>query len=332
MRALVLHEVGSLLVVEDRPTPEPGPGEVLIRLHAAALNRRDFWIQQGLYADIRVPVILGSDGAGVVDRLGAGVAASWQGKEVIINPGLKWGDDPRVQSADFEILGMPRDGTFAEYVRVPVEQVWERPAHLNWEEAAALPLAGLTAYRALFTQGGLRSGERVLITGIGGGVATMALLFSVAVGAEVWVTSSSPAKIDRAVALGAAGGFLYTDRDWTEALLREAGNPHLIVDSAGGDGYRLLVDVAAPGGRIVNFGATRGNIREISPRQVFWKQLHLIGSTMGSPREFAAMVEFVGRQALKPVVDQVLSLEEANRALAAMSQSGQFGKLVLRTT
>lgn len=332
MRALVLREVGSLLVVEDRPTPEPGPGEVLIRLHAAALNRRDFWIQQGLYADIRVPVILGSDGAGVVDRLGAGVEASWQGKEVIINPGLKWGDDPRVQSADFEILGMPRDGTFAEYVRVPVEQVWERPAHLNWEEAAALPLAGLTAYRVLFTQGGLRSGERVLITGIGGGVATMALLFSLAVGAEVWVTSSSPAKIDRAVALGAAGGFLYTDRDWTEALLREAGNPHLIVDSAGGDGYRLLVDVAAPGGRIVNFGATRGNIREISPRQVFWKQLHLIGSTMGSPREFAAMVEFVGRQALKPVVDQVLSLEEANRALAAMSQSGQFGKLVLRTT
>lgn len=329
MKALVLKETKQPLVVEERQTPVPGPGEALVRLRAAAFNRRDYWIQQGLYPGIVTPVVLGSDGAGVVEKVGEGVDTSWVGKEVIINPGLNWGDDPRAQSDRFEILGLPRDGTFAEYLVIPAAQLHERPAHLDWAQAAALPLAGLTAFRAVFTQGRLEPGEKVLVTGIGGGVATFALLFAKAAGAELWVTSSSPGKLQRARELGAAGGFLYTQADWVEQCRKAAGAPDLIIDSAGGEGYAQLVSLVRPGGRIVNFGATRGNIRELNVRQLFWKQLHLIGSTMGTPREFARMVRFVVQHQIRPVVDRVLPLEEGNAGLAAMEESSQFGKIVL---
>jgi zinc-binding alcohol dehydrogenase/oxidoreductase len=332
VRALVLREVETPLRLEERPVPEVKPHEALIRLRAAALNRRDFWIQQGLYRGVETPVVLGSDGAGLVERVGEEVDAALVGREVVINPGLNWGKDPRAQSSAFEILGLPRDGTLAEFVVVAASQVHPKPSHLGWEEAAALPLAGLTAYRALFTQAGLDSGERVLVTGIGGGVATIALLFSVAAGAEVWVTSSSTAKIEKAKSLGARGGVLYTDPDWVEVLREEGGAPDLTVDSAGGEDFARLVEAAAAGGRIVNYGATGGNIKELNVRQLFWKQLRLIGSTMGTSREFASMLEFVSRHRIRPVVDRVLPLEEGNRAFECLGKSSQFGKLVVRIT
>jgi zinc-binding alcohol dehydrogenase/oxidoreductase len=330
VRTLVLREVEKPLRLEDRPVPEVGPGEALVRLRAAALNRRDFWIQRGLYRGIATPVVLGSDGAGVVERMGEGADVTLVGREVVINPGINWGEDPRVQSNAFEILGLPRDGTFAEYIVVPASQIHPKPSHLGWEEAAALPLAGLTAYRALFTQARFDPGDKVLVTGVGGGVATTALLFMVAAGAEVWVTSSSTAKIEKARSLGARGGVLYTAPDWVEALRDVAGAPNLIVDSAGGGDFARLVDAAAPGGRIVNYGATGGNIQELNVRQVFWKQLRLIGSTMGTPDEFSSMLEFVSRHRIKPVNDRVFPLEEGNRAFECLAESSQFGKLVLQ--
>jgi NADPH:quinone reductase-like Zn-dependent oxidoreductase len=282
-----------------------------------------------MYPGIKTPVVLGSDGAGIVSSVGEGVDLSWSGREVIVNPGCNWGDDAAVQSADFTILGLPRDGTFATEVTVPASQLHPKPGHLDWNEAAALPLAGVTAYRALFTQGGLRAGETVLITGVGGGVATFALQFAVAAGARVWVTSSSPHKIQRAVDLGAQGGFDYTAANWAKEFVKDAGEPNLIIDSAGGPGYAALIHAAAPGGRIVNYGATAGPPEKIELFKVFWKQLRLQGSTMGSPDDFAAMLKFVDQHRVKPIIDATFSLTDGNQALEQMENSPQFGKYVL---
>ena len=286
MRAAVLTKLKSPLELQERPSLQPGPGEAVVDIKAAALNRRDYWITQGLYPGIDPPVVLGSDAAGVVSRCGDAEAEAWLGREVIINPGFNWGSDPAAQSAEFTILGLPTDGTFASEVCVPVTALHGKPDHLDWQQAAALPLAGATAYRALFTQGELTSGQKVLISGIGGGVATFGLQFAVAAGAEVWVTSSSEDKIARAVDAGAQGGFLYTDDDWARVMKEKAGAPSLIVDSAGGPGYRSLLDLVAPGGRIVNYGATAGPPEKLDLFKVFWKQLKLVGSTMGSPDDF----------------------------------------------
>jgi NADPH:quinone reductase-like Zn-dependent oxidoreductase len=224
---------------------------------------------------------------------------------------------------------MPDDGTFAEAVAVPVEQLFPKPGHLSWSEAAALPLAGLTAYRALFSQGGLKGGEKLLITGVGGGVATLALQLAVAVGANVWVTSSSPSKIEYAVALGAKGGFLYTDEGWSEDVSNTVGAPDLILDSAGGEGYAVLVQLAAQGGRIVNYGATAGVPEKLDLFKVYWRQLRLIGSTMGSRDDFAAMLELVAKHEVKPVVDRAMPLADGAAAIERMRRSPQFGKMVL---
>lgn len=329
MKALTLTQLGAPLSLVDRGDLAAAAGEVVVRLKAAALNRRDYWITQGMYPGIKVPVVLGSDGAGVVARVGDGVDPSWVGREVIVNPGLHWGDDEAVQSAAFTILGMPRDGTFADEIAVSAEQLHAKPAHLDWRAAAALPLGGVTAYRAVFTQGGLKAGENVLVTGIGGGVATFALQFAVAAGANVWVTSSSPEKIERAVGLGAKGGFNYREDGWAKDCAKAAGPIDLVVDSAGGGGYGTLLNLAAPGGRIVNYGATAGPPEKFDLFKVFWKQLRLLGSTMGSPRDFAAMLAFVAQHGIAPIVDAVFPLADGNRAIETMKTSPQFGKLVL---
>ena len=173
MKALVLTEIKHPLQLEERPDLEPGSQQVVIQLRAAALNRRDYWITQGMYPGISLPVILGSDGAGTVIKQDAEIAEPWISRDVIINPGWQWGTSQAAQSDQFRILGMPDDGTFATQVAAPPQYVYPKPTHLSWHESAALPLAGLTAYRALFSQGNLKSGEQVLITGIGGGVATL---------------------------------------------------------------------------------------------------------------------------------------------------------------
>ena len=329
MKALALTELKQPLTLEDRAELEPGPNDVVVRLHAAALNRRDFWITQGMYPGIKTPVVLGSDGAGIVCKTGSALGNFWLDQEVIINPGLNWGESHQAQESEFSILGMPTDGTFAEEVVVPASQLHEKPEHLNWQEAAALPLAGVTAWRAMFTQGQLNQGETVLITGIGGGVATFALQFALAAKASVWVTSSSQKKIDRAVALGAKGGFNYKNEEWPKQMLDASTSPNLIVDSAGGKGYGDLLNLAAPGGRIVNYGATTGPPEKFDLFKVFWKQLRVIGTTMGSPGDFSSMLNFVNEHRIKPVIDSVGPLSAGNRALEAMANSPQFGKSVL---
>ncbi len=329
MRALVLSEVKAPLKLEERPPIHPAEGEVVVSVQAAALNRRDFWITQGLYPGIQPPVVLGSDASGVVSKVGAGVNESWLQQEVIINPGMNWGDSEEFQASDFNILGLPRDGTFSGEVLVPESNLYKKPKHLNWNEAAGLPLAGITAWRAGVTQGRLAKGETVLITGIGGGVATLALQFCVAHGAQVWVTSSSDQKIQKAIDLGAEGGVNYTRENWVQELIQKKVSPQLIIDSAGGNSYASLIDLASPGGRIVNYGATQGPPKKLDLFKVFWKQLTLQGSTMGSPNDFQSMLNFVNEHQLTPVIDQVYSLEEGNEALASMKNSPQFGKLVL---
>lgn len=333
MKAVVLRELGGPenLLYEDVPDPQPGTGEVVVKLKNAALNHRDVWIRKGLYAGIKLPIILGSDGAGVVATVGDGVDKSLVGSAVIINPGLCWGADERVQSSDFRILGLPDDGTYAEYVKVPAEYIHAKPENLSFAEAAAIPLAGLTAYRAVVTRARVQAGETVLVTGIGGGVATFALQIARHLGARVFVTSGSDAKIERAKELGAAGGVNYKSPDWAKELvaLNDGQGPDVVVDSAGGESLEKAVEIVKPAGRIVFFGATTGLAKKLDLRRIFWKQLNILGSTMGSPAEFAAMVRLYGAGGLRPAVDKIFPLAEAPASHTRMEEAEQFGKIIL---
>ena len=318
-------------VARDIPMPQPAAGEVLLKLHAAALNHRDVWIQKGQYAGIKLPCTLGADGAGEIVALGAGVGGWAVGAPVILYPGVEWGDEERTQGRNFRVLGMPDPGTFAEYATAAAHYVRSRPAHLSWEQAAALPLAGLTAYRAAFVRAQVQPGERVLVTGVGGGVAQVAAQFCAAAGAEVWVTSGDDEKITRALdlRLGLRGGVSYKQANWGRTLTQGPGGFDVIIDSAGGDAFGALLDVAAPGGRIVFYGATLGNIPQLPPAKVFWKQLSILGSSMGSEQDFDDMLAFVNKHQLVPVVDKTFPLAEGEAALRYLEGGQQLGKVVL---
>jgi zinc-binding alcohol dehydrogenase/oxidoreductase len=328
----VLREVGDPghLRIEDWPKPAAGPGEVVVRVRAAALNHRDVWIRRGQYAGIRLPAILGSDAAGEVTAAGDDEGRAWRGREVVIDPSLGWGPDPRAQSSTFHLLGMPTEGTYAEFVKVPVANIHPKPSHLTIEEAAALPLAAVTAYRALVTRAALHRGETVVITGIGGGVAMAALTIAVSLGASVYVTSGSEKKIATAKKYGAVDGVTYHATDWSRTLLTMIGRrPDAIVDGAGGDTFSQALDLVRPGGRIVTYGATRGPVPNVEVRRIFWKQIDIHGSTMGTPDDFKRMLETYAK-GLRPVVDRVFPLEQAADAHARLESGEQFGKIVLR--
>jgi NADPH:quinone reductase-like Zn-dependent oxidoreductase len=332
MQALQLDALHQPAVLREVPTPTPGPSEILVKLHAAALNHRDVFIQEGKYAGIKLPCTLGADGAGEVVAHGPDVPADAPaiGARVLIYPGLRWGTNPRAQARDFVVRGMPDPGTFAEYTSLPAEYVFPLPAHLSFEQGAALPLAGLTAYRAAFARAQVQAGERVLVTGVGGGVAITAVQLCAARGAEVWVTSSAEEKIARAQALGARGGISYNAEGWVKTLTQQAGGPFdVIIDSAAGAAFGALLDAAAPGGRIVFYGGTLGNIPDLPPAKVFWKQLSILGSTVGSPQDFADMLALVNEQHITPVVDKVFPLAEGEAALRHLAAGTQFGKVVL---
>lgn len=330
MKAVVLEGKDQPLVVKEVPKPQLGEGEVLVQIKAAALNRRDYWITIGQYAGIKYPSILGSDGAGIVTEVGPAVDASWLNQEVVINPSHDWGEHPEYQSKQFKILGLPEDGTLAEYVKVKAQYLHHKPTHLTFEQAAAIPLAGLTAYRALFTKGRAKKGDKVLIVGVGAGTGSFALQWAKAAGCDVFVTSGSGEKIEAARELGACAGVNYKAQDWAEELKHLAGGFDVIIDSALGKDFPKVVELCNPGARIVFFGGTAGNIPELNARPLFWKQIQLIGTTMGTDEEFEAMLKLVSEHKIVPVIDEVLPLEQAQSAVDKMGRSAQFGKLVIR--
>ncbi len=319
MKTMMLWGLEKSLEYTEIEPPKPGIGEVLIEVKAAALNKRDYWITRGKYPGLSFPLVLGSDGAGM---LGA--------REVIIDPSLEWGSDPAYFSPDFRILGMPDHGTLAEFVKVPMVNVYDKPPHLSWVESAALPVCGVTAFRAMITRGKATSGERMLVTGIGGGVASMALLFGVALGLEIWVTSSSDHKIDLAVQHGAAGGINYTRPEWEKELAQKInGRLDLVIDGAGGNDFSRLTALMNPCGRLVMYGGTRGTIDGLSPQRIFWKQLDILGSTMGSPEDFASMLQLVNQHKIRPIISHTFSFPEANEAMSLLSKGEQFGKVCI---
>lgn len=331
MKAIVLESAENPIVYKEVEKPTPGPGEVLVQIKAAALNRRDYWITVGKYAGIKYPTILGADGAGIVAEAGQG-AEAWLGREVVINPSHNWGEHAEFQSKEFKILGLPDDGTLAEYVKVTAEYLYAKPAYLTFEQAAAIPLAGLTAYRALFTKAHVQKGDKVLIVGVGAGTGTFLLQLAVAAGCQVFVTSGSGEKIARAKDLGAAAGVNYKAQDWAEELKHLAGGFDAVIDSALGEGFAKIPDLCNPGARIVFFGGTAGNLPEINARPLFWKQLQLLGTTMGTQEEFKAMLDFMNEHQIVPVIDEVFPLAQAAQAFKKMGASSQFGKLVVQVS
>lgn len=333
MKAAVLTGMGGAenLVYKDVADPQPGAGEAIVRVRAAALNHRDVFIRQGLYPGVKLPTILGSDGAGEVVGVGEGGDQAWLGQSVVIDPCFDWGGDVRAQSSKFSILGMPEDGTYAELVKVPVANLAPKPQHSSFEEAAAVPLAGLTAYRAVVTRAQVRAGDKVLVTGIGGGVSAFALQLARAAGAEVFVTSGSDEKIERARKLGASGGANYREGDWGKAIVAlTGGGPDVVIDSVGGETFSKAIEILRLGGRLVTYGATTGAAGKLEIRRIFWKQLSILGSTMGTREEFAAMLKVYEAGGLKPVIDRVFDLGDAAAAHLRMEEAGQFGKIILR--
>ncbi len=318
MKAVVLHKENSYPEYSNFNIEPKYKNKEKIKIIAAALNHRDLWIVKGQYAGIKYPIILGSDGMGI-----------YQGRRVIINPGQYWGNDERVQSKNFKILGLPDHGTLAENVYTEKQFIYDVPQYLSDMEAAALPLGALTAYRALFVKGNAKKNEKILISGIGGGVALFVLQFAKAANMEVYVTSSSEEKIQKAISLGAKGGVNYNEDNWTKQLKDISGGIDLIIDSAAGGGFKNFLKIINPGGRIVIYGGTRGKISDLIPQIIFWKQLSILGSTMGSDKDFRNMLDYVEKNEIHPVIDSIFTMKDQEEAFKRMESGAQFGKIVL---
>ena len=331
MRAAQLTAFGwpPSISVREVPDPEPGPGEVAVAVMAAALNRRDLWVvRYDGYCGL--PVTLGSDAAGRVVAVGAGVSAPTVGEEVVIDPTLGWGDREDCPGPAFDILGAPTPGTLAERVVVPAANAHPKPPHLDWAEAAAFGLSGLTAWRAVSVCARAGPEQSLLVTGAGGGVATFALQIGVALGARVYVTSGQAVKIDRAVALGCAGGVSYRDPAWPQQLLEMAAGPlDAVVDGYGAPTWPAALRLLRPGGRLVSFGDTGGSTATLAVDEVYWQWRSLLGTSMGSPRDYQHLLEHVRRATWRPVVDGRYPLEAAARALTAMEEPTRFGKVIV---
>jgi zinc-binding alcohol dehydrogenase/oxidoreductase len=329
MRALSIASKGVIKLIQA-PVPKVGTGNVLVKVSAAALNKRDQFIRESKYPNIKFGSILGADAVGEITEVGDGVNKKNIGRKVIINPNISWGDNEAVQSRDYAILGMPSNGTFADFVEVGADRIHDIPKHLKDEEAAGLPLGGLTAYRSCFTHGKIKKDDNVLISGFGGGVAQFAFQFALAVGANVYVTSSSEAKIKKAIQMGAVAGFNYTDPDWYKNLWQTKGGFDVVIDSAGGDQINMFVKLMRPAGRIVFYGATNGLPSSIDLYRMFWNQITLQGSTMGSDSEFKDMLAFVAKHKIVPVVESVFEFDNIIRAFDEIASSSKIGKIIIK--
>lgn len=329
MQALALTGKGKIEIIE-KALPKLEAGEVLVKLNAAALNKRDQFIREGKYPNIKIGATLGSDGAGIVEKVAGSGGKDWEGKQVVINPNIGWGDDDKVQEREYSILGMPVDGALAEYVKVKIDRLVEKPGFLSWEEAAAYPLGGLTAYRALFHHGKVQPGENVLISGFGGGVAQFAFQYAVTAGAQVYVTSGKEEKRNKAMELGAAGAFDYNDPDWYKNPWQTKGGFDVVIDSAGGDQINNFLKIMRPAGRIVFYGATNGRPSSIDLYRMFWNQITLQGSTMGNDKEFNEMLSFISKHKIKPILDSVRPFKDVISAFDDIATTSKLGKLVVQ--
>jgi len=326
VQAVRIHEDGGpeVLVLEEVPDPSAGPGEVLIRLRASALNHLDVWIRKGL-PSVPKPRILGADGAGVVEAVGEGVSGFEIGERVVINPGVEAADGA------IHVIGEHGDGTNAELIAVPATNVYPIPDDLSFEEAAAFPLVFETAYRMLVTRAHVRPEEWVLLWGIGSGVSTAGLAIAKALGARTIVTSSSDEKLARARELGADVTVNHADGD-VKAAVKEATDGHgadVVVDHVGEATWRTSLDVAAREGRIAVCGATSGPNPPAALHRVWWKQLTILGSTMGTKTDFEGAYALIAEGRARPVVDEVVPLTEIREAHARLEAGEQLGKIVL---
>lgn len=323
MHAVILHEFGGASVLRpgEFPNPIARPGWVTVALRASALNWHDVLVRQGRYGSPR-PHVIGADGAGIrIDT----------GEPVVILPSLNWGDRDDAPGDDWEILGDHTPGTYAELVSVPTECVAPKPAGLSWREAAALPLVGVTTHRALFARGRLQAGESVLVVGAGGGVATMAIALAVAVGASITVTSSSVETIERAVSEGARDGVLHTDSDWPDqarSLTPNKAGFDLVLDPVGR--WAESIRALRPGGRLVVLGANAGETAAMDIRGFYFGQFDLLGTTMGSSRDLAALLDTIEEYSVRPpVIDRTFPLDQAAQAHRYLENGRSFGKCVL---
>lgn len=341
MKAAFFREHGNLETIQygDLPGPVPGPGQVRVRIRAGALNHLDIFVRIGIPGlSLSLPHVMGSDGAGVVDSVGPGVTRLTPGDEVVLNPGIHCGTcefclrGEHSLCASFHLLGEHVWGTFAEYVVAPEINAYPKPEGLTWEESAAFPLTFLTAWRMLVTKAKARPGESLLIVGIGGGVSLAAFQIAKLLGLTVGVTSGSAAKLARAEEMGADFGIDHGTADFageTRKLTRKRG-VDIVVDSVGKETWKQSIASLARGGRLLTCGATTGPNPEEDIVRIFWNQLTVMGSTMGTHAEFSEMLRMVSGGRIVPVVDSVFSLSEVKVAQQRLEEKMQFGKIVLR--
>jgi len=326
VKAVRIHEDGGpeVLRYEDAPDPEPGDDEVLIRLRAASLNHLDVWVRKGLPSAPK-PRILGADGAGTVESLGDAVSGFEAGQRVVVNPGV-------IANGRMHVVGEAMDGTHAELVAIPARNVYPIPDELSFEEAAAFPLVFETAYRMLVTKAGLAAGETVFVWGIGGGVASASLVLAKGLGARVIVTSSSSEKLARARELGADETIDHASEDVRARMKELTGGrgADVVVETVGDATWKTSLEVAAQQGRIVVCGATSGPNPPAGLHRIWWKELAVIGSTMGSAADFEACLELVTSGRARPVIDEVFPLPEARAAHERLEAGEQLGKIVFR--
>ena len=324
MQAFV-YDKGQL-TIKEMPDPEiTEDHEVIVALKYAGLNRRDLYIPDRVGPN-KEALILGSDGAGIVEAVGSKVTNVSVGDEVIINPSLRWYQNSAAPPAGFEVLGMPDHGTLAEKIVISAEQLEKKPAYLTWEESGVLALAALTAYRALVTKGNLQKGETVFIPGAGSGVATYLIPFAKKIGAKVIVTSRSEMKQKAALELGADLA-IATQSDWMDELASE--QIDLVIESVGRATFNRSLNVLKPGGRIVVFGATTEDVVDLNLRNFFYGQYQLFGSTMGSREELRDMLAFMEQHQLRPKIDSVYHFTDTMDALNYLQENQQFGKIAI---
>jgi len=338
MKALVITEPGGFEKVElaDKDIPQPGPNEVLVKVECAALNHLDLFVMRGL-PGISYPHIQGADGSGVVEIVGSEVEKVSSGGKVCLNPGISCGECEFCRKGEhslcvrFGILGEQFDGTFAEYVMVPSENVHPVPEGMSPEQAAAFPLTFLTAWRMLVSKAGIKKGETALIIGIGGGVSCAALQICKAWGLNAIVTSGSDWKLERARALGADETINHGEKDFSKEVRRMTGRVgvDVVVDSVGEATWKKSLHSLKKGGRLVTCGATTGPFPQTDILRIFWNQLSIFGSTMCNRKEFEDMLKFVDEKRIKPVVDRNFALEEGGKAFRHLGEAGHFGKIVL---